>query len=209
MMNEQIKNEIAKKFYIKLKSRRTVRHFTYDKINKKDLELCIKAAGTAPSGANKQPWFFAVVTDSKLKTKIRIAAEKEERSFYEKRASSEFLKDLSPFKTDWKKSHLEEAAALIIIFSKSKNQISSEGFERTYYSRESTGIATGLLITALHQIGISTLTHTPNPMSFLNEILGRPKWEKPFLILAAGYRDKTKDLPNIKRKPFNEISAFY
>ncbi len=208
-MNKELKNEIAKNFFLKMNSRRTVRHFTREKINKKDLEYCIRAAGTAPSGANKQPWFFAIVTDEKIKSQIRQAAEKEEKSFYEKRASSDFLKDLSPFKTNWQKPHLEEAAALIIIFSKSKNQIDSNEFERTYYARESTGIATGLLITALHQLGISTLTHTPNPMLFLNEILGRPKWEKPFLILAAGYQDRSIELPNIERKSFSDISTFY
>ncbi len=197
----------ANSFYRLMSERRTVRHFTSKDIPLHIIQECVKTAGTAPSGANKQPWFFAIIKSQEMKTKIRIAAEKEEYDFYHKRNNEKWLDDLKPFRTNWKKPHLEEASTLIVIFSKNFEDTTNQN--RCYYSKESVGIATGMLITALHQLGISTLTHTPNPMSFLNELLNRPKNEKPYLILATGYKNDKFDLPDIKRKNIEEISAVF
>ena len=197
----------AKNFYKLMNKRRTIRKFSSKDVPIEVVEECVRAASTAPSGANKQPWFFAIVQSDKMKEKIREAAEKEEYCFYHKRNNKEWLSDLKPFKTNWEKPHLEEASTLIVIFSKTFED--EEKKKRCYYSRESVGIATGILITAFHRLGISTLTHTPNPMNFLNSILGRPKNEKPFLILAVGYKDENCELPSIVRKEFNEVSDVY
>jgi iodotyrosine deiodinase len=196
----------AESFYDLMKTRKSCRHFTNEAVPIEVLKTCILTAGSAPSGANKQPWFFSIITDPELKRKIRHSAEKEEFEFYTQKASDTFLNDLKPFETDWTKPHLTEAAALIVIFSKSYELI-DEKKSISYYAKESVGIATGILITALHQLGLATLTHTPNPMRFLNEITDRPANEKPFLILAVGYRDQNSKNLELNKKSFDEIGA--
>jgi len=198
----------ATDFYELMNKRRTVREFTKQDVPVEIIEKAVLTAGTAPNGANRQPWFFAVVRDPAIKKKIREAAEAEEYEFYNKRADDIFLEDLAKFKLSWSKPHLEDASTLIVIFSKTFTVEENEK-KRCYYPLESVGIATGLLITALHKAGVATLTHTPNPMRFLNQILDRPKGERPFLILAAGYQAEGYQPPNIKRKKLDEISKIY
>lgn len=197
----------ANNFYELMNKRRTIREFNSKDIPIEVINDCVRAASTAPSGANKQPWFFAVVKSDEMKAVIRKEAEKEEFNFYHKRNNKEWLDDLKKFKTTWQKPHLEEAAALIVIFS--KNFDDEAKTKKCYYPKESVGIATGILITAFHRLGISSLTHTPNPMSFLNKILKRPSNEKPFLILAVGYKSENCVLPDIKRKDLNQVSQIY
>lgn len=203
---EMIKN--TESFYNEMNRRRTVREFSSESIRKEIIENCIKTAGTAPSGANKQPWYFVVVSDPEIKKEIRIAAEREEKSFYNEKAPKEWLNALEPFGTDENKPFLETAPYLIVIFEQ-KYKIDENGEkEKHYYTSESVGIATGLLITALHRVGLATLTHTPSPMKFLNKILNRPDNEKPYLVLVVGYPAKDTKVPNIKRKTLFEISEF-
>jgi len=198
----------SESFFNEMKSRRTVREFSSEPISKEIIENCIKTAGTAPSGANKQPWYFVVVSDPDLKKEIRIAAEREEKSFYNERAPQEWLNALEPFDTDENKPFLEIAPYLIVIFEQ-KYKIDENGNkEKHYYTSESVGIATGMLITALHRVGLATLTHTPSPMKFLNKILNRPDNEKPYLVLVVGYPAKDTQVPNIKRKTLTEIVDF-
>jgi iodotyrosine deiodinase len=195
-------------FYELLNKRRTVRNFSSKKISREIIENCVKAAGTAPSGANLQPWHFVIISDSKIKKKIREAAEKEEQEFYNKRAPKEWLNALKALGTTPEKSFLETAPFLIVVFSKSYD-INSKGEKtKNHYPIESTGIACGLLITAIHYSGLAALTHTPSPMKFLNKILNRPVNEKPFLILVIGYPSKDAEVPDIKRKPLNKISSY-
>ena len=203
---EMINN--SKDFYNEIKRRRTVREFSYKDVPEEIIINCIKAAGTAPNGANLQPWHFVVVKDKNIKRKIRAAAEEEEKEFYSTRAPEEWLKALEPLGTDENKPFLEAAPFLIVIFSKSYD-VNSEGEKtKNYYAIESTGIAAGILITALHHSGLATLTHTPSPMKFLNEILNHPPNEKPFLILVAGYPAKEVKVPDIKKKSISEITTF-
>jgi len=207
--NQHIDKNLVKSqsFYELMSSRRSIRKYSSEEISDEVLLECVKAAGTAPSGANRQPWFFAIVKSPELKKKIRMAAEKEEIDFY-KKADDTFLDDLTPFNVNWQKPHLEEASALIVIFTKSYDMVDGEKL-RCYYPKESVGIATGMLITALHQLGYGTLTHTPNPMKFLTKILEIPAGEKPFLILAVGKKAPNENLPNIKRKPTQDITKIY
>lgn len=199
----------SKDFLEEISRRRTVRDFSDKSIPKYIIENCIKAAATAPSGANMQPWHFAVVSDPKMKKEIRIAAEKEEKEFYSKRAPKEWLDVLKPLGTNENKPFLEKAPYLIVIFSKSYD-LNSEGKKiKQYYSLESTGIACGMLITAIHHAGLVSLTHTPSPMKFLNKILKRPENEKPFLLLVVGYPSLDARVPDIKKKKFDEITSFY
>lgn len=198
----QVKSEI---FYHVMDKRRSVREFSSEQISDEVISNCIKTAGTAPSGANKQPWHFVVVKSQQINNKIRAAAEKEEREFYNGKAPEEWLKDLEPFETNESKPFLEEAPILIAIFEE-KYSIDAEGVQhKNYYTKESVGIATGILITALHNAGLATLTHTPSPMNFLNEILDRPKNEKPFLLLVVGYPKEGTKVPDIKRKEIDNI----
>ena len=195
----------ANQFFQKVSSRRSVRDFSKDNFPIEIIKNCIKSASTAPSGANKQPWHFVIVKDSKIKRKIRKAAEIEEKEFYGGRASQEWLDDLNQFGTDWKKPFLEEAPYLIVVFSK-KFDINDDGTNtKNYYVSESVGIASGLLLTALHNAGLVTLTHTPSPMSFLSEILNRPPSDKPYLIIPVGFPSENAEVPNIKKKTFKEI----
>ena len=200
--------EAAQAFYQQMAKRRSVRDFSDQPIPQSVLENAILAAGSAPSGANMQPWHFAVVQDPAIKTQIRQAAEIEERELYENRASDEWLDALAPLGTDVNKPFLETAPALIAIFLK-KVSIDEKGVKhKNYYTSESVGIATGMLITALHQAGLATLTHTPSPMKFLTEILERPSHERPFLLLVVGYPEEGAMVPDIQRLPLDKISTF-
>ena len=195
----------ANQFFQKVSSRRSVRDFSKDNFPIEIIKNCIKSASTAPSGANKQPWHFVIVKDPAIKRKIRKAAEIEEKEFYGGRAPQEWLDDLNQFGTDWNKPFLEEAPYLIVVFSK-KFDINDDGTNtKNYYVSESVGIASGLLLTALHNAGLVTLTHTPSPMSFLSEILYRPPSDKPYLIIPVGFPSENAEVPNIKKKTFKEI----
>ncbi|SVA56367.1 uncharacterized protein METZ01_LOCUS109221 [marine metagenome] len=190
-----------------IKMRRTVRDFSDELIPLEAVENAVRAAVLAPSGANKEPWTFAVVTDKNIKKEIRKAAEKEEKEFYTHRATREWLEDLNPFKTDWHKPFLETAPCLIVIF-KQIYEIEETSKRKNYYVNESVGIASGFLLMALHQIGLATLTHTPSPMGFLEKILKRPKNERAFLLIPVGYPHKEAEVPVLKKKPFSEACVF-
>ena len=181
--------------------RRSVRHFADTPVPMEVVQRCVHLAAQAPSGANKQPWTFALVTDPEVKARIRAAAEEEERAFYGGRASQSWLDDLEPLGTDAHKPFLEEAPALIVIFAHHKG----EDGGKNYYVKESVGIASGMLIMALHLCGLATLTHTPSPMGFLGEILGRPAHERAFLLLPVGYPADGCRVPDIGRKALDEV----
>ncbi|HSH08827.1 MAG TPA: nitroreductase family protein, partial [Oceanipulchritudo sp.] len=198
----------AQAAYARLRTRRSVRDFAPDPIPEGVLESAILAAGTAPNGANLQPWHFAVVRDPGVKRQIREAAEEEERAFYGDRAPEDWLEALAPLGTDANKPFLEIAPALIAIFMKMKVPGGDGTLRRTYYPKESVGIATGFLIAALHEAGLATLTHTPSPMQFLNQILGRPPEEKPFLLLVVGMPAKGCTVPAITKLPLDSIASF-
>lgn len=190
-------SEILKKsliFYNSIKKRRSVRDFEDEKIDLKIIENAILSAGSAPNGANLQPWHFVIIKDKKIKKKIKNEAEKEEVNFYKTKASKEWLKALKPLGTDSNKKFLEIAPVLIAIFEK-KYSIKNNKKIKNYYVRESVGIATGILISCLHISGLCMLTHTPSPMNFLNKILSRPSNEKPFLLLVVGYPKKNAKVP--------------
>ncbi len=198
----------AKSFYQHVKQRRTVREFSDRPVPREIINNALLAAGTAPSGANMQPWHFVVVSNPTVKQQIRSAAEQEEVEFYTRRASQEWLDALAPLGTDEHKPFLETAPYLIVIFLK-KFSFDQHGKRfKNYYTAESVGIATGIMITALHTAGLATLTHTPSPMKFLNKILGRPSTERPFLILVAGYPEDNATVPDISKFPLDEIASF-
>lgn len=198
----------ARDFYRKLRRRRTVREFSDRPVPREIVENCILAAASAPSGANQQPWHFVVVSDPEIKKKIREAAEEEERAFYSGRAPDEWLEALSHLGTDEHKPFLEQAPYLIVIFAQSHGVRPDGTHFKHYYVTESVGIATGMLIAAVHEAGLVSLTHTPSPMGFLNEILGRPANERPFLILVVGYPKQGARVPRIRKKSLDEISTF-
>jgi len=198
----------AAEFRQQMQQRRTVREFSDRAVPREVIEDCLLAAGTAPSGANLQPWHFVVVSDPAIKHRIRVEAEKEEREFYNNRAPQEWLDALVPLGTDWHKPFLETAPYLIAIFAQSYGVLPDGRKVKNYYVQESVGIATGMLITAIHNAGLASLTHTPSPMGFLNEILGRPANEKPFLILVVGYPAEKAMVPDIGKKPLDEIATF-
>ena len=198
----------ASTFYDEMRRRRTVREFADRPVPRSVIEACLRTAGTAPSGANQQPWHFVAVSDSTVKSRIRQAAEAEEREFYERRASQEWLDALAPLGTDAHKPFLEIAPYLIAIFAQTYGMGADGGKIKHYYVTESVGIATGLLIAALHHAGLVTLTHTPSPMGFLNEILGRPTNERPFLLLVVGYPAENAQVPAITKKALEEIATF-
>ena len=203
--DEQLRRALD--FFELCNRRRTVRSFSPRLVSRKLLETLIRTAGTAPSGANKQPWRFIVVTDSELKRKIRKAAEKEEEQNYERRMSQEWLDDLAILGTDWHKEFLETAPALIAVFSVEYEK-DRERTRKNYYVKESVGLAVGLLIVAIHNAGLVSLTHTPSPMHFLQEILKRPSNERPFVLIPVGYPAENVTVPNIKRKPLGQISIW-
>ncbi len=198
----------AAKFYAAVKRRRTIRDFSDRPVPREIIENCLRSAATAPNGANFQPWHFAVVESPEVKKQIRLAAEKEEKEFYGGRAPEEWLRALEPLGTDESKPFLETAPRLIAIFAESY-VLREDGSKRNnYYAKESVGIACGILITALHCCGLATLTHTPSPMNFLNQILNRPPNEKPFLLLVAGYPAENVRIPVLTKKPLDQISSF-
>jgi len=198
----------AAEFRAELQRRRTVRQFSSRPVPRGVIEDCMLAAGTAPNGANLQPWHFVVVQDPEIKSRIRKGAEQEEYEFYHKRAPKEWLDALEPFGTDENKPYLEVAPCLIVIFAQSHAVLPDGRPVKNYYVTESVGIATGMLISALHHSGLATLTHTPSPMGFLNEILDRPKHERPFLILVVGYPAADATVPKIEKKSLQEIATF-
>jgi len=198
----------SQSFYNQMNERRTVRHFNNRPVPKEIIENLIKTAGTAPSGAHKQPWTFCSIQDPELKKKIRIAAEEEEYENYHGRMPQEWIDDLAPLGTDWHKEFLEIAPWLIIVFRKSTG-ITNGKATKNYYVQESVGVACGFLLAAIHNVGLVSLTHTPSPMNFLQKILNRPSNEKPYLIVPVGYAAEDAMVPDLRRKGIEEISEWY
>lgn len=198
----------ARRFCEELSRRRSVRQFSTEPVPRGVVEQCLGAAASAPSGANLQPWHFVVVSEPGLKSRIRAAAEAEERSFYEKRAPEDWLEVLRPLGTDAVKPYLETAPYLIAIFSQPYRRLADGSKQKHYYASESTGIATGFLIAALHHAGLATLTHTPSPMGFLNRLLERPAYERAFLLLVTGRPAADAHVPDIRRKSLDEVVTF-
>lgn len=201
----------AEAFLKHMQQRHTVRDFTDQPVERSIIETCIRTAGSAPSGANHQPWFFAAISDPALKARIREEAEEEERRFYEGGAGDEWIKALEPIGTDAHKPHLTIAPWLIVVFAQRWGEFDDGTRYKNYYVPESVNIATGFLLAALHTAGLSTLTHTPNPMKFLNGALGRPASEKPAMIIAVGHPTADATVPSVAKmkKPLEEISAFF
>ena len=201
--------ERGRRFLETLRLRRTVRDFDSEPVPADMIDTAIETAGTAPSGANRQPWKFVVVRDPDVRRRIRDAAEAEEREFYERRATPEWLADLAPLGTDWRKPFLESAPCLIAVFRIDYEPAQlADGTERkhkNYYVGESVGIAVGFLLAALHAAGLATLTHTPSPMQFLREILGRPRHEQPYMLIVAGYPAADARVPDLTKKSLEEI----
>src|SRR5688500_15979291 len=195
----------AATFLTEMSTRRTVRHFSDRPVERVVVEQCLLVAGSAPSGANLQPWHFVVVGDAAVKRRIREDAETEEREFYSKRAPQEWLDALAPLGTDDRKPFLETAPYLIAVFAQSYGVLADGRKVKNYYVQESVGIATGMLITALHHCGLVSLTHTPSPMGFLNAILNRPANEKPYLLLVVGYPAADARVPAIRKRPLGDI----
>jgi len=198
----------AEELLAEMKRRRSVREFSDRPVPREIIENCLRTAGTAPSGANRQPWQFVVVSDRPTKRKIREAAEEVEKDFYNRRAPEYWLKDLAPLGTDEHKPYLEEAPYLIVIFTKRHTVEADGSITKHYYLAESVGIATGMLITAVHHAGLACLTHTPSPMAFLRDVLKRPNTETPFLLLAVGYPKAGVTVPVLTKKSLDEIAAF-
>lgn len=196
-------------YYEWIDQRRSVRDFSDEAVSEKVIRNILMSASSAPSGAHKQPWTFCVVSDPKLKRQIREAAEKEEYDSYHGRMTPEWLEDLKPLQTDWKKPFLESAPYLIIVFRKAYDVTSDGQKKNNYYVNESVGIACGFLLTAIHNAGLVALTHTPSPMNFLMSILNRPENERPFLLIPVGYPAKNALVPALKRKALEEIAVFY
>jgi nitroreductase len=208
-LSPDVANARQAEFHERLLRRRTVRHYSSEPVPHALIDRAIAAAASAPSGANLQPWRFVVVRDAEIKHRIRVAAEQEERHFYEQRAPQEWLDALAPLGTDWEKPFLDDAPVLIVVFRIDYDiHVGADGQERQtkhYYAQESVGIACGFLLAALHLAGLATLTHTPSPMGFLATILGRPKNEKPFLLIPVGYPAPDAVVPSISKKPFSEL----
>ncbi|MEO5988057.1 MAG: nitroreductase family protein [Candidatus Eisenbacteria bacterium] len=198
----------ASEFRARMQLRRTVRHFASRPVPRAIIEDCLLAAGTAPSGANLQPWHFVVVSDPTIKHRIREAAEKEEHAFYHGRAPQDWLDALAPLGTDECKEYLDTAPYLIAVFAQTYGVNPDGTHLKHYYAQESVGIATGMLVTALHHAGLVTLTHTPSPMGFLNEVLQRPSRERPFVLVVTGYPDPAARVPEITKKRLEQIATF-
>ncbi len=203
--NPEAASVFAAEHAVTMAARRSVRTFSNDPVPESVILDCVRAACTAPSGANCQPWHFVVVSDPGKKRDIRLAAEAEERAFYERRAPQEWLAALAPLATDAEKPFLEVAPYLIAIFQERFTQNEAGEKSKNYYAPESVGIATGILIGALHQAGLACLTHTPSPMGFLQSALARPANERPFLLLVVGYPAEGTQVPGITRKPFDQV----
>ncbi|MHA7872315.1 MAG: nitroreductase family protein [Hyphococcus sp.] len=201
----------AKAFFDDIRRRHTVRDFSDAPVAQEVLEACIAAAGRAPSGANHQPWHFCLIGDPEVKRQIRLAAEEEERAFYDGRAGEEWLEALEPIGTDANKSFLETAPWLIAVFAQRRGGVEAGMDKKNYYIHESVGIACGFLIAALHHAGLATLTHTPNPMGFLSEKLGRPATEKPYLLIVTGLPARDARIPNhaLIKKPVKDIMTVF
>ena len=200
--------ERAAAFYDEMNRRRTTRHFATDPVPRELIELAIRTAGTAPSGAHQQPWTFVAVSDAQLKQRIRDAAEREERAFYHGKAPADWLEALAPLGTDENKPHLSEAPWVVVLFRKTYG-LRDDGTRRAYYyTEESCGIAAGLFIAAIHHMGLVTLTHTPNPMGFLRDVLDRPINERAMLIMPVGYPSREARVPDLTRKPLEEIAVW-
>jgi iodotyrosine deiodinase len=196
-------------FYASMDERRSVRFFSDEPVPREAIELAIKTASTAPSGAHRQPWTFVVIRDAEIKKQIRIAAEDEERRSYEGgRMPPDWLEALAPLGTDWRKPYLETAPYIVVQFEQITGFDAEGNSQKNYYVRESCGIAAGMFIAALHQMGLATLTHTPSPMGFLSEILGRPKNERPFILFPVGYPTPDATVPDIARKPLDRVSVW-
>jgi nitroreductase len=199
----------ARSFLERIKKRRTVRDFSPDTVPLDVVDAAVEAAASAPSGANRQPWRFVVVRDPEVKRRIREAAEAEERDFYERRITPEWREDLAPLGTDWRKPFLETAPCLIVVFrmdyEPARLADGTERHRKNYYVQESVGIAVGFLLAALHEAGLATLTHTPSPMGFLSEVLGRPKHERPYVLIPVGYPAVGATVPDISRKSLDEV----
>lgn len=199
----------AQEFNDLMQRRRTVRDFSSRDVPREVIDACLSAAGSAPSGANRQPWHFALISDAEIKREIRTAAELEEEEFYSSRAPQDWLEALAPLGTDSDKPFLEHAPYLIVVFAQ-KFVIDDQGKKlKNYYVTESASIATGLLLAALHNAGLATLTHTPSPMKFLNKILDRPDTEKPLMVIVTGYPECGARVPDIERKPLEEIVSVH
>ncbi|MBK9323009.1 MAG: nitroreductase family protein [Bdellovibrionaceae bacterium] len=207
--NEPDAVAVSSEFREKMSKRRSIRHFSSQPVDREIILNAIKTAGSAPSGANRQPWYFALVTTQSVKEKIRRAAEQVEQEFYDHKATEEWLNDLKPFDTNSVKPYLSEAPALIAVFSRSLCENEDGSRQRSYYPVESTGIATGFLLTALHYAGLATLTHTPKPMFFLNEVLELDKTYRPFMIVVTGYPKRPIKVPKITRKLLHQIMDEY
>lgn len=197
----------AAAFYAQMNRRRTVRHFAPDPVPDGVVENALRTAGTAPSGAHLQPWHFVVVRDAQTRRRLRTLAEEEERTFYAERAPQEWLDALAPLGTDAEKPFLETAPVVIAVFAQSYGLLPDGRRVKHYYVSESVGIAVGFLIAALHTSGLATLTHTPSPMGFLNELLGRPSHERPYLLLVAGYPAAAAHVPDLTRPPLEAFTS--
>jgi nitroreductase len=204
--DEQLNKSIE--LFNQMNKRRSIREFSNKEISKEVIENIVQIASTAPSGAHKQPWFFCIVTSKEMKRKVREAAEKEEYENYNGRMSEDWLKDLEKFDTSWEKPFLEIAPALIVVFKKTYD-LEEKGKSKNYYVNESVGLACGILLSAIHQLGLVSLTHTPSPLNFLSKLLKRPENEKPFLLIPIGYPAENAQVPRLKRKKLNEIASFY
>ena len=200
--------EASKQFYQLMNKRRSLRHFSEEAVDKQVIENILLTAGTAPSGAHKQPWTFVAVSKPEIKKRIREAAEKEEYESYHSRMPESWLKDLAPLGTDWQKPFLETAPWLIIVFKRVFETDEKGSKKNNYYVNESVGLAAGFLISAIHQAGLATLTHTPSPMNFLTTLLNRPANERPFLLLPVGYPSGEAYVPKLERKKLDEIAKF-
>ena len=198
----------VREFYAYLDRRRSVRHFDSKPVARGVIEDLIRTASTAPSGAHKQPWTFCAVSDPEIKRKIREAAEQEEYENYHGRMSEEWLRDLAPLGTDWHKEFLEIAPWLVVVFKKAYDVVDGEK-RKNYYVQESVGLACGFLLAAIHEAGLVSLTHTPSPMNFLQDILGRPDNERPFLLIPVGYPSDEAVVPDLTRKPLDEVAVWY
>ncbi|WP_231933798.1 nitroreductase family protein [Micromonospora coxensis] len=191
----------AREFADRMATRRSIRHFSSEPVPMEVIEEAVRAAGTAPSGANLQPWRFVVVTDGERKRRLRELAEAEEREFYARRASPQWLEAVAPMRTDWRKPFLEVAPVVVVVFEVHQGPRTP----KPYYVKESVGIAVGLLIAALHQAGLATLTHTPSPMRFLNEVCERPAEERPYVVMPVGFPAPDAWVPDLERKPLSEV----
>ncbi len=206
---EEEMDERSKTFYDLMEMRRSIRFFSDEPVPRQLIERAIQTASTAPSGAHMQPWTFVAVSDPAIKREIRIAAEKEEQESYGGRMSVEWLKALEPMGTNWEKPFLETVPWIVVCFAQSYG-LSEEGARiKHYYVQESCGIACGMFISAIHNMGLATLTHTPSPMKFLNQILGRPKNEKPFILFPIGFPSEDATVPNLDRKSLDDMSVWY